>query len=58
MSWMIEDEHGTALCDGLSERDAYTTAQRWADHLGVPVYLWTPEAEEAEEIEPQIGCGS
>ena len=53
MTCMIEDEHGQEITDGVSEEAAHRVAQELADERGTPVYLWLPDAEEAEEVSPQ-----
>ena len=52
-TWMVEDEHGTAITDGLQEHEARAAAQRIANARGKTVYLWAPDAEKAEEVEPK-----
>lgn len=57
MTYSIDDEHGTNICGGLSERDYARVAQECANDLGRPVYAYVAgpgEADaECEEFEPE-----
>lgn len=54
MSWNVDSMHGQSLTEGLSpEHYARKVAQRFANRLGEPVYLYEPgDDSEPEEFTP------
>ena len=51
-TYSVEDGHGNDLAAGLPADTAHATAQRLANALGEPVWLYCPAAGDEDEPAP------
>jgi hypothetical protein len=52
--YMVCDENGDQVCDGLQEHNAERIAQNWANRLGAPVWLYERGDDDGEKFSPEF----